>query len=173
MKLIDHRSRLAKNSGAYTYDIYQNTIRVIKTFVPHLKKAGYSKITVSKNHELLKEIIFLVFETQEFAPMFFIEGTQLPLCWNRPGDWSIDYIKYEWGHIHSINQNKEIAYDIKNLGLYSARCNQHIQSSMDVQELMIYGGILATRISNVLTKRRFLFNSQKWGKIESDLTKFK
>lgn len=169
MTLYEHREILAKNAETYTFDIYKNTERVIKSFIPHIKEAGFSNITFTKHFDLLKDIIYHLFEAQEFTPIFFIEGTELPLCWNIPADWNIDYIKYEWGHIHSINQNKYIAYDIKNLGLYSARCNQHIQSSMDVQELMIYGGILATRISNVLTKRRFLFNSEKWKIIENEL----
>jgi hypothetical protein len=40
---------------------------------------------------------------------------------------------------------------------------------MDVQELMVYGGVLANRITTVLTKRRFLFNSEKWITIEKVL----
>ena len=57
----------------------------------------------------------------------------------------------------------------KNLGLYSARCNQHIQTSMHIEELMVYGGILAQRISNVLTARRRLFESQEWEHLVSKL----
>ena len=60
---------------------------------------------------------------------------------------------------------------IENLGLYSARCNQHIQSSMNIQELMVYGGLISQRITNVLTKRRMLFESLKWGKIIEELNK--
>lgn len=86
--------------------------------------------------------------------MFHVEGTELPLCWNSPKDWEKDYIKYEWGHLLSRNQNAATADRIENLALYSARCNQHIQTSLDVQELMIYGGIIAQRVSIVLTRRR-------------------
>jgi hypothetical protein len=169
MKLIDHRMNLAKNGDAFTYDIFRTPERTIKTLIPHLKAAGHVNITFTKHYDLLKEIILLLFEAQDYTPFFHIEGTELPLCWNRPSDWDINYVKYEWGHIHSINRNKEIAFSIKNLGLYSARCNQHIQSSMDVQELMVYGGVLANRITTVLTKRRFLFNSEKWITIEKVL----
>lgn len=171
MKLMEHRRNLANNKEAYTFDIFKSTERVVKTLIPHLKRAGYSQITYTKHRDVLTEIIFTFFEAQEHTPMFHVEGTQLPLCWNRPADWDLNYIKYEWGHIHSVNQNKETALRLENLGLYSARCNQHIQSSMDVQELMIYGGVLATRITNVLTKRRFLFSTKKWEQIESTLEK--
>ena len=169
MKLIEHRTNLSKNENAYTFDVYNKTERLIKTLIPHLKKAGYDHISFSKHREFLKEIIFSLFEAQDYTPFFHVEGTELPLCWNRPADWNIDYVKYEWGHVHSINRNKEIAFSLRNLGLYSARCNQHIQSSMDVQELMVYGGVLANRITSILTKRRFLFNSEKWKNIEKYL----
>ena len=104
----------------------------------------------------------LLFEAQDNRPIFHVEGTELPLCWNNPGDWDINYIKYEWGHLWSKNQSPESYNCIKNIALYSARCNRHIQSSMNIEELMIYGGSLANRISNVLTKRRMLFESDKW-----------
>lgn len=101
--------------------------------------------------------------------MFHVEGTELPLCWNAPKDWEKDYIKYEWGHLLSRNQNAADAHRLENLALYSARCNQHIQTSLDVPELMIYGGIIAQRISIVLTRRRQMFSSDAWAKVVAGL----
>lgn len=160
--LIEHRKKLANNTNAYTYDIEKNTERVCKTLIPYLKKAGYKKVTFKKSKNILENMIRLIFATQDERPIFYIEGTQLPLCWNSPKDWKLNYIKYEWGHILSYNQNPNKANNVENLGLYSARCNKHIQSSMDIQELMIYGGVLAQRVSNVLLKRRLLFVSEEW-----------
>jgi hypothetical protein len=114
-------------------------------------------------------VIQLLWEAQEQRPMFHVEGTELPLCWNHPKDWDVDYIKYEWGHLHSKNQNLDHADRLDNLALYSARCNQHIQTSMNVEELMTYGGILAQRISTVLTRRRILFVSSEWATLVSRL----
>ena len=79
--------------------------------------------------------------------MFHVEGTELPLCWNAPKNWDLNYVKYEWGHLHSRDQNPVAAHRLENLALYSARCNQHIQTSMNTEELMTYGGVLAQRIS--------------------------
>ena len=104
----------------------------------------------------------MLFDAQEQKPIFHVEGTELPLCWNSPGDWDKDYIKYEWGHLKSKNQNPESVFSIENFALYSARCNKHIQSSMNIEELMVYGGILAQRISEVLANRRILFTSDVW-----------
>lgn len=74
-----------------------------------------------------------------------------------------------YSHLLSKNQNLGRCNNIENLGLYSARCNQHIQSGMNIQELMIYGGLLAQRISNVMTKRRILFESENWKNLIKEL----
>jgi len=168
--LIEHRKELSENLYAYTYDVY-NTDRLIETLIPHLKKAGFSKVTFKKHNEILKEMIHLIFIAQEERPIFHIEGTQLPLAWNAPKDWDKNYIKYQWGHLLSQNQNPTKAHHIENLALYSARCNQHIQSSMDIQELMIYGGILAQRISSIMLNRRRLFVNENWKKYIEELSK--
>jgi len=162
-KLIDHRKKLAaEGNAAYTYEIDYNISRLCRTLANHLAKAGYCRFSSPNSQEALERIIRLLFAAQEERPMFHVEGTQLPLCWNNPPDWDKSYIKYEWGHLLSRNQNGASSDNAENLALYSARCNQHIQTSMDIQELMIYGGILADRISHVLTARRKLFVSAEW-----------
>ena len=162
MTLIDHRRRLSNNPNAYTFEIQDENIeRLVKSLIPHLNNAGL-KVTLRSSFSGLSQIIKMLFEVQDNRPFFHVEGTELPLCWNRPRDWDKNYIKYEWGHLRSKNQAQNKTNKIENLGLYSARCNQHIQSSMHIEELMIYGGILAQRISNVLTARRKLFESDQW-----------
>lgn len=110
-----------------------------------------------------------LFNAQENTPIFHVEGSEFPLCWNRSKDWNLKYIKYEWVHLHSINRAKEKSNKLRNLALYSARCNQHIQASMNIEELMIYGGILADRINKILINRKTLFQSKEWQGIESEL----
>ncbi len=159
-KLFEHRRNIASNPAAYTYEIDHNIDRLSRTRIPYIRSSGV--FTAKKQSHILSQIIVMLFETQEQRPIFHVEGTELPLCWNSPGDWDKDYIKYEWGHLRSKNQNPTDVFGIENFALYSARCNKHIQSSMNIEELMIYGGILAQRVSNVLTKRRILFTSQAW-----------
>ncbi len=167
MKLIEHRRIINGNPEAYETDFKSD--RIVKLIINHIRD-DFTEIRFDKRKkEILKEIIFLLFQAQEHRPFFHVEGTELPLCWNRPADWDIDYIKYEWGHLLSKNQMSEKSSSIENIGLYSARCNQHIQSSMNIQELMVYGGLLAQRISNVLTNRRVLFESSKWKKLMKEL----
>jgi hypothetical protein len=168
-KLIDHRKFLSENSKAYIYEIEDENIeRLVKSLVPHLKNAGL-KVSPSKNFKELSTIIKLLFSAQDDRPFFHVEGTELPLCWNSPRDWDKNYIKYEWGHLRSRNQAESDAHKLENLGLYSARCNQHIQTSLHIEELMVYGGILAQRISNVLTARRKLFASKEWADVISKI----
>ena len=163
-KLLDHRSSLSENPDAYTYELSDPNIqRLVKTLVPHLKHAGFN-VSPSRNAAELSEIIKLLFFAQDNRPFFHGKGTELPLCWNSPKDWDKNYIKYEWGHLRSRNQALGNAHRPDNLGLYSARCNQHIQTSLHIEELMVYGGILAQRISNVLSARRRLFESEAWYK---------
>lgn len=167
MKLIEHRRIINKNPQAYETDLESE--RVVKSIINHIRN-DFSNVRFDKQkREILRKIVILLFEAQEHRPFFHVEGTELPLCWNRPSDWTIDYIKYEWGHLLSQNQMPEKSSSIENIGLYSARCNQHIQSSMNIQELMVYGGLLAQRISNVLTNRRILFASKKWNNLITSL----
>jgi hypothetical protein len=169
-KLIDHRKSLSSNLNAYGHEIRDENIeRLVKSLVPHLKKSGLN-VSPSKNFDELAQIIKLLFQAQDDRPFFHVEGTEMPLCWNSPRDWDKDYIKYEWGHLRSRNQAEEKAHKLENLGLYSARCNQHIQTSMHIEELMIYGGVLAQRISNVLTARRKLFETQQWKNLVKEIT---
>ena len=166
-QLIEHRRIIERTADAYTRDL--NSDRLIKSLINHLRRQFSGVPFTSAKKIILKQIIELIFETQDKRPIFHVEGTEMPLCWNRPGDWNCDYIKYQWGHLLSKNQNPETYDHIENLGLYSARCNLHIQSSMNIQELMIYGGLIAQRISNVLTKRRILFASTEWKTLISSL----
>ncbi|MDO6575665.1 hypothetical protein, partial [Staphylococcus pasteuri_A] len=76
--------------------------------VKHLKDSGFKKITLNRAPSEIKEFVNLIFKSQNFKPFFHIESTSgLPYCWNSPAKdgWDIDYIKYEWGHLNSKNQN--------------------------------------------------------------------
>ena len=95
-------------------------------------------------------------------------------CWNAPKDWDKDFIRYEWGHLHSRNQN-ESAHDVENLCLQSARCNQHVQTSMDITEVIgwLEGSRVAERVRIVLDRRRRLFDSQVWKTLAEELSRFR
>ena len=157
-----HRLNIRKNMPkAYEYELIgEGKSRIIWTLYSILAKRYL--LSRKKHESMFSDYIDLIAETQDFSPIFDIKSIKLPLCWNNPKDWNCDYIKYEWGHLYSKSQNQDLIYDLENFGLYSARCNQHIQSSMDIQEVIIYGGIIAQRISDILLKREKLFRSKEW-----------
>ena len=148
--------------------------RAARTLAQHLKKAGYPFLTPTRSESERSDFVRLIFRAQGERPFFHIESP-LPYCWNAPSHdgWDINYIKYEWGHLRSINQNPESAFDIENLCLMSARCNQHIQSSMNINELLIYKGALEAVIRKNLAARQALFASDEWKSLITRLEKFK
>lgn len=170
--LLEHRENLKNNIQAYEVDIE----RCYGTVVKHLKDVGYKHITLNRAEPIIKKFVDLIFEAQDRKPFFHIESsTGLPYCWNSPykNGWDIDYIKYEWGHLQSRNQNGDAAHCAQNLCLQSARCNQHIQSSMNVNELKEYGGKLEQVIDKNLKNREKLFASCEWKALLGELERWK
>jgi len=155
--LKEHREALKENAQAYTEDLP----RLRTTAVYHLKRCGFSRITLSRCGYLVDNFVNMIFDAQNRQPFFHIDSV-LPFCWNSPKDWNKNYIKYEWGHLRSVNQNND-AHQLENLCLQSARCNQHIQTSMDIIEVIdwVKGSIIEARILNVLEHRKQLFASLK------------
>ena len=168
--LLQHRQELAANPVAYTKDLS----RAAQTLTPHLKKAGYGLLKASQGGPERDHFVRLIFRAQCERPFFHVEAP-LPYCWNAPskGGWDVNYIKYEWGHLRSINQNPDSAFHVENLCLMSARCNQHIQSSMNIDELLVYGGALEAVIQKNFAARRALFVSDEWKTLLSRLERFR
>ncbi len=139
------------------------------TLVPHLTRFGYRRVA----RPLIAEIVEHLFNAQDRRPLFFID-TDLPYCWNAPKFWVHDYIKYEWGHLRSRNQNLD-ADHLENLALCSARCNQHIQTSMDIAEVRDWldGSRIARRIDAVLARRAELIQSPAWTDLVARLDAFR
>lgn len=170
--LLEHRKNLKKNTQAYEIDLE----RCYGTVVKHLKDAGYKRITLNRAGSLIKQFVELIFDAQDRKPFFHIQSKSgLPYCWNAPSKdgWDVDYIKYEWGHLQSRNQNGDAAFCVQNLCLQSARCNQHIQSSMNVDELKEYGGKLELIINKNQKQREDLFSTNKWQNLLKELEQWK
>lgn len=168
MDLLEHRQHLAANPSAYTQDIP----RLYKTVVSHLKKCGYSRITQKRCPDLIKNYVDLIFQTQHNLPFFHIAG-DLPYCWNSPGDWHFNYIRYQWGHLQSRNLNDTPDFP-ENLCLQSARCNLHVQTSMNIDEVIKWldGSAVSKRAREVLKRRASLFQSEAWEELISKLSEY-
>ncbi|WP_034944202.1 hypothetical protein [Erwinia oleae] len=170
LRLKKHREKLRDNPTAYTQDMERKSV----TLVSLLKKSGYNKM--DKNNprclQLAYDITMAIFEAQGCKPYFHIDS-DLPYCWNVPAKWNLNYIYYEWGHMKSRHNHEKKADDIKNLCLQSQRCNQHIQSGLDTEDLKIYGGKLAEIIDKNEASFKKFYASPKWVKLEERLFEFK
>jgi hypothetical protein len=164
-----HREALAKNPTAYSTDLP----RIQQTAVGHLKRCGFSRVTRSRCRPLVDRFVNAIFDTQNCRPFFHVKSP-LPFCWNRPTDWNKDFIRYEWGHLRSLNQNDD-AHQIENICLQSARCNQHIQTSMDITEVLewLKSSAVEVRVKSVLERRQQLFVSTQWKQLLADLEPYR
>lgn len=167
--LRQHRQLLADNPLAFTDDL----TRAKRTIIRHLRSYGYTLLKASKPPPVVAEYVDAIFKTQGCKPFFNIDS-ELPYCWNAPKHWDKNYIRYEWGHLKSKNQNNA-ASDIENLCLQSARCNQHVQTSMDISEVSewLKGSEVASRIAEILEARKELFTTLLWKGLVTDLNKFR
>lgn len=177
-KLQAHREALKRNERAYVQDLDlaagATTHRVATTAVTHLRRCGFGRVTATRCGPLVMRFVQCIFEAQDRKPFFHVEGT-LPYCWNRVKHWDKNYIRYEWGHLHSRNEDADDVYQIQNLCLQSARCNQHIQTSMNIEDVMewLKGSAVAVRARTVLDRRATLFASIQWRDLLHELETYR
>ena len=166
MKLSEHRKNL-KN----TRDFHTDLERCKGTLRNHLKACGYYNVP----EHLLEKFVKLVFLSQQNRPFFYFEtDTGTPVVWNTVKDWDKQYFRYEWGHLKSKNENKEQANNIHNLALLSGRGNQHIQSALDIDEVLeTFEGSKFEKIARKNLKRRqLLFKHPQWKSMLDELSEY-
>jgi hypothetical protein len=169
VNLRAHRLELSQNLEAYEQDLG----RAKKTVIEHLRKCGYVLLKSNRPNATTDAFVDAMFDAQDRRPFFHVDS-DLPFCWNAPADWQYPYIRYQWGHLRSRNQNED-AHEPTNLCLMSARCNQHVQSALDILEVRdwLRGSPVAERIDQVLFKRRALFESTHWKSLLASLEAYR
>ena len=103
-------------------------LRLEKTLINHLRQMKIKK-TKQERISFVKNMLKKQKNTCAFAA-----GND-EYCWNHPKNKELKYIKLEWGHKIPREKGK-IAYFEKNLILLCARCNNQIQTSRTVKELI-------------------------------------
>jgi hypothetical protein len=106
------------------------TERLAKSLVGHLGRAAASpgEQTLPKCRELVRRVL------QKQGGTCFLAGGDDRYCWNHPKDSKLTYLKLEWGHRVPLSQGG--SSDISNLILMCARCNNQIQTSRTLHQLM-------------------------------------
>lgn len=168
MTLKEHRERLAKNKDKTDIDLP----RCYKTFKNHLKNCGYHRTPV----DIIKKIVDLIWKAQDEKPFFYTEDKDgIPMVWSRPADWSKhDHFRYEWGHLVSINQKGHAANYIENFALMTARGNQQLQTSLNIDEVfeLFDGSKTGVTIFKNLSRRKRLFASNVWKDLMRSIEKY-
>ena len=164
--LNEHRQTLKKHK-----DFETDIKRCKKSIISHLMACGYYNLPDS----ILEQFVDLIFTAQQKKPFFYSENKEeKPADWNSPKDWDKNYYRYEWGHLNSKNQNGFEANNVENLALLSARGNQHIQSSLDINEVIeiFEGSQIQKTASKNLERRRKLFSSLEWATLMLEMKKY-
>ena len=102
--------------------------RLEKTLYNHLRAMKVKK-TKTERLEITKTIL-----KQQKNTCAFADGDD-SYCWNHPKNKNFEFLILEWGH--KIPQNfGEIAHKLDNLILLCARCNNQIQTSRKIEQLI-------------------------------------
>ena len=159
--LTQHRKNLLNNPNRFIHD----RDRAIERFA---EKAYKSYGCCGKNKKviipLLKQLGKLVFENQENTPLYEYQDI-LPRSWNKKAEWKLNYIKYEIGHLISINQGG--TYEPENLSFQSTRCNQHVQSGLSYLETTEYK--CKEEVKNRVDNLIILHKSKEWIDIKEQI----
>ena len=163
--LLNHRENLLKNHNRFLEDKERAIIKFAETAYKFYGNCGTNK---KKIMPLLKNLGCLAFEAQESKPIYDYEDT-LPRSWNSPsnGGWKVNYIKWEIGHL--ISSNNGGLNNPENLSFQSARCNQHIQTSLNYNETTEYN--CKEEVQLRINKLFILHKSQEWGSIINKINK--
>ena len=157
--LLNHRKNLLGNQNRYIQDKERAINQFAETSYKYYGPCGKNKKLLIS---LLRQLGKLVFENQEYKPIYEYQDA-LPRAWNSPmnGGWKVNYIKWEIGHLISLNQGG--LNNPENLSFQSARCNQHIQTSMNYYETTEYTYI--EEVKKRIDKLFILHKSKEWNDI--------
>jgi len=158
--LHSHRNAIKDNSIAFSEDkerALENMTKHIWNWVKIVSPDA--KKNQIKNY--LLELAIMIFEAQGQKPLFQF-GEEIT-AWNRPGDWNYNYIRYEIGHKTPINAGG--TSHPENLCFMSARCNQHIQSSLEMHNVLDWYFSNNTEVQDRVNSLEELYKSEEWKNI--------
>ena len=102
--------------------------RLQKTLYNHLRAMKVKKTKIERL-EITKSIL-----KQQQNTCAFADGDD-SFCWNHPKNKDSEFLVLEWGH--KIPRNfGQIAHQLDNLILLCARCNNQIQTSRKIEQLI-------------------------------------
>tara|TARA_Y100000310_G_C20126063_1_gene553651 strand:+ start:101 stop:520 length:420 start_codon:yes stop_codon:yes gene_type:complete len=106
----------------------QEIERLAQVLYSHLRKMNI-KMSKDERTDFVKKIL-----KKQNGTCAFAEGDDR-FCWNEPKDKELKYLKLQWGHKLPRSHGDE-AHKLDNLILLCARCNNNIQKSRSVKQLI-------------------------------------
>ena len=164
LTLREHRDRLAQNPNRYEQGFVkarENWVRHAYNFYKSTQLSHAEKKTL---REHLGRMADLTFDAQNRRPLFEIDDQCF--AWNSPRFFEDDFIRYEIGHIRPKNRGGLSI--VSNLCFQSARCNQHIQAALNIDDVIFLIGhheSVKLRIRSLLN----LHTSSQWTILEREL----
>jgi len=102
--------------------------RLSKVLSTHLRQMGI-KMNTKERDVFVKNLL-----TKQRGTCAFSDGDSR-FCWNEPKDKNLAFLKLQWGHKLPRSHGKK-AYELDNLILLCARCNNNIQRSRTIEQLI-------------------------------------
>ena len=161
--LNEHLEQIDQNSRVTPEQITKLAKRFRKIF----RELGY--VNSSKDPETLEKYVRMLFKCQDYRCTHWVqtEEGELNGVWNRPMGghigWRTDLVWYEIDHVHPKNAGGTDS--LSNYQFLSANANQFTKCSLTYDDLLRRVDLsdrLKSRIKEVLTNRRRLFESAEW-----------
>lgn len=158
--LLEHRKSLKANPLCFSQDKDRAVINWISHAWEGLKSLTSVKASIAR--PILERAALMVWQAQGGKPLFHFESkvSGLPMSWNRPQDGMLNYVRYEIGHMTPFDCGGSSAAE--NLCFQSARCNQHIQSSLPMDEILAAYFSDNAEVLQRIANLRHLYASQEW-----------
>src|SRR3989338_50882 len=102
--------------------------RLAKVLASHLRN-----MKIKMDHKGRTNFTRFILKKQK-GTCAFADGND-KYCWNEPKDKQLSYLKLQWGHKVPISHGKE-SHKLGNLILLCARCNNNIQKSRSITQLI-------------------------------------
>ena len=163
--LDGHRRSLADNPDSFSSDRDRTCQNWCNEAWKYVRVS--SSLRRGETIPILRQMADMVWDAQGGRPLFqFMGNRDLPMSWNRPQDGERNYIRYEIGHLCPRLAGGDSHPN--NLSFQSSRCNQHIQSSLNIGEVMVYFENVI-EVQDRLNTLRSLHDSLEWNDLLSQL----
>ena len=112
----------------WPYTSSEEINRLANVLSTHLREMGLKK-SKEERIEIVKSIL-----TEQKDTCAFADGDSR-FCWNEPKDKNLTFLKLQWGH-KLPRSHGEKAFELNNLILLCARCNNNLQKSRTLEQLI-------------------------------------